>query len=60
MNCLRKAEFYVPRKGVITVIRETAESTKMRIVFDTSAEACQGSPSLIDHLETGQPLQNWL
>ena len=53
-------EFYVPHKAVITVIRETAESTKMRIVFDTSAKACQGSPSLIDHLETGQPLQNLL
>lgn len=25
-------EFYVPQKAVITVIRETAESTKMRIV----------------------------
>lgn len=25
-------EFYVPPKAVITVIRETAESTKMRIV----------------------------
>ena len=46
-------EFYVSHKAVITVIRETAESTKMRIVFDTSAKACQGSPSLIDHLETG-------
>lgn len=53
MNYMRKAEFYVPHKRVITVIRETAESTKMRIVFDTSAEACQGSPPLIDHLETG-------
>lgn len=50
-------EFYLPNK---LVIREAAESTKMRIVFDTSAKASQTSPSLNDCLETGPPLQNLL
>ena len=49
--------FYLPHKAVI---RETAESTKMRIVFDASAKASHGSPSLNDCLETGPPLQNLL
>ena len=42
------------------VIREAAESTKMRIVFDASAKASPTSPSLNDCLETGPPLQNLL
>ena len=48
-------EFYIPRKPVI---RETAESTKMRIVYDASARANEKSLSLNDCLETGPPLQN--
>ena len=48
-------EFYIPHKPVI---RETAESTKMRIVYDASARANEKSPSLNDCLETGPPLQN--
>ena len=48
---------YLPHKAVI---RETAQSTKMRIVFDASAKANQGGPSLNDCLETGPPLQNLL
>ena len=48
-------EFYIPHKPVI---REQAQSTKMRIVFDASARANERSPSLNDCLETGPPLQN--
>ena len=48
-------EFYIPHKPVI---RETAESTKTRIVYDASARANEKSPSLNDCLETGPPPQN--
>ena len=50
-------EFYIPHKPVIC---ESAESTKIRIVFDGSARANERSPSLNDCLETGPPLQNLL
>ena len=50
-------KFYIPHKPVI---RESAESTKIRIVFDGSARANERSPSLNDCLETGPPLQNLL
>ena len=50
-------EFYIPHKPVI---RESAESTKLRIVFDASAKANEKSPSLNDCLETGPALQNLL
>ena len=50
-------EFYIPHKPVI---RESAESTKLRIVFDASARSNEKSPSLNDCLETGPPLQNLL
>ena len=50
-------EFYIPHK---LVIRETAESTKMRIVFDASTKPNHTSPSVNDCLETGPPLQNLL
>ena len=50
-------EFYKPHKPVI---RESAESTKIRIVFDGSARANERSPSLNYCLETGPPLQNLL
>lgn len=50
-------EFYIPHKAVI---RETAESTKIRIVYDASARANEKAPSLNDCLETGPPLQNSL
>ena len=48
-------EFYILHKPVI---RESAESTKLRIVYDASARANQRSPSLNECLETGPPLQN--
>ena len=50
-------EFYIPHKAVI---RETAESTKIRIVYNESARANEKAPSLNDCLETGTPLQNKL
>eukprot|EP00794_Sanderia_malayensis_P005856 gene5856-biopygen4856 len=50
-------EFYIPHKPVV---RENAESTKVRIVFDASAKGTEKSPSLNDCLEPGQPLQNLL
>ena len=39
------------------VIREQAESTKLRIVYDASARASSESPSLNDCLEVGPSLQ---
>ena len=49
--------FYIPHKPVV---RETAATTKLRIVFDVSAKPSEGGPSLNDCLETGPPLQNLL
>ena len=39
------------------VIREAAQSTKMRTVFDALAKANQGGPSMKDCFETGPPLK---
>ena len=39
------------------VVREQAESTKLRVVYDASARASSESPSLNDCLEVGPPLQ---
>ena len=50
-------EFYIPHKPVV---RESAETTKMRIVYDASVRADPKVPSLNDCLETGPPLQNLL
>ena len=50
-------EFYIPHRPVI---RESAESTKVRIVYDASAKPSEKSPSLNECLETGPPLQNLL
>ncbi|XP_028405750.1 uncharacterized protein LOC114528320 [Dendronephthya gigantea] len=49
-------------EGVVErpVIRQSAESTKTRIVFDASAKANDKCQSLNDCLETGPPLQNIL
>eukprot|EP00794_Sanderia_malayensis_P000965 gene965-biopygen216 len=47
--------FYLPHKEVI---RETAETTKLRIVFDASAKTNTNVASLNDCLETGPPTQN--
>ena len=50
-------EFYIPHKPVV---REAAESTKLRIVYDASARAHSEAPSLNDCLNAGPPLQNRL
>ena len=50
-------QFYLPHKPVV---RQSAESTKVRIVFDASARENENSPSLNECLETGPPLQNQL
>ena len=46
-------EFYIPHKPVI---RESAESTRLRIVYDASAQAYHKAPSLNDCLHAGPPL----
>ena len=50
----KEREFYIPHKQVI---RETAESTKLRIVYDASARASEKAPSLNECLEIGPPTQ---
>ena len=50
-------EFYILHKPVI---RKTAESTKLCIVYDASARAHNKAPSLNDCLHAGPPLQNQL
>ena len=47
--------FYLPHKPVI---RESAETTKIRIVFDASSKTSSSAASLNDCLETGPPTQN--
>ena len=44
-------EFYLP-------IRESAETTKLKIVYDGSAKPNKNSVSLNEYLETGPQLQN--
>ena len=51
------AEFYIPHKPVV---RDTAESTKVRIVYDASARAYPEAPSLNECLNAGPPLQSKL
>ena len=50
-------EFYIPHKAVV---REAAESTKLRIVYDALARESEKPPSLNECLEEGPPLQNKL
>ncbi len=50
-------ECYIPHKPVI---REKAESTKLRIVYDASARVQDNAPSLNECLSPGPPLQNQL
>ena len=47
-----KGEFYILHKPVL---REAAESIKLRIVYDASARPNSQSPSLNECLETGPP-----
>ena len=48
-------EFYLPHRPVI---RESAETSKIRIVYDASAKPNKDSVSLNECLETDPPLQN--
>ena len=50
-------KFYIPHKPVI---KKSAETTKVRVVFDASAKETDDAPSLNDLLETGPALQNLL
>ena len=50
-------EFYLPHRAVV---RENAESTKLRVVYDASARTHDKAPSLNDCLHTGPPLLNQL
>ena len=50
-------EFYIPHKAVI---RDSSETTKMRIVYDASARAYDAAPFVNECLESGPPLQNQL
>ena len=48
-------EFYLPHEPVI---RQSVESTKLRTGCDASPRENDRSPSLIDVIEVGPPLQN--
>ena len=50
-------KFYILHKPVI---KEPAETTKVKVVFDTSAKETDDAPSLNDLQETGPALQNLL
>ena len=50
-------EFYLPHRAVV---RENAETKKLRVVYDASAHAHNDAPSLNDCLHAGPPLQNQL
>lgn len=50
-------EFYIPHKPVV---RESAESIKLRVVYDASARASENSPSLNECLNPGPLFQNQL
>ena len=50
-------EFYLPHRAVV---REEAETTKLRVVYDASARAHGNAPSLNECLHAGPPLQNKL
>ena len=50
-------EFYLPHRAVV---REGAETTKLRVVYDASARAHEMAPSLNECLHAGPPLQNKL
>ena len=49
--------FYIPYKRVV---RDSAETTKLREVYDASARTYSGAPSLNECLNPGPPLQKKL
>jgi len=52
-----KREFYIPHKPVV---RESAETTKLCVVYDAPARANSGALSLNECFNPGPPLQNQL
>jgi len=48
-------EFYIPHKPIV---KETSETTKLRVVYDASARGSATGPSLNDCFNIGPPLQN--
>ena len=50
-------EFYIPHKHVV---KQSAETTKLRIVYDASAKPTKAGLSLNECLEVGPALQNTL
>lgn len=50
-------EFYLPHKAIV---RETATTTKLRVVYDAYARASNDSPSLNECLNSGPPPFNRL
>lgn len=50
-------EFYLPHRAVV---RDKAETTKLRVVYDGSARETLSAPSLNDCINPGPPLQNRL
>ena len=52
-----RREFYITHK---LVVRDSAESTKLKVVYDTSTHDKGSSPSLNECLNPGPPLQNQL
>ncbi|XP_068679106.1 uncharacterized protein [Montipora foliosa] len=50
-------EFYLPHRAVV---RRSAETTKLRVVYDASARAQEKAPSLNECLHVGPPLHNKL
>ena len=53
----RRWEVYLPNKALL---HESAETTKLRVVYNASARANSGAPSLKECLNPGPPLQNQL
>ena len=56
-NEAKGKEFYPPHKGVF---KQSAETTKLRIVYDASAKETSDKPSLNECLHPGPPLQSQL
>ena len=52
-----KKEFYIPHKEIV---KKSAETTKLRIVYEASAKESNSQPSLNDCLHPGPALQNQL
>ena len=52
-----QCHFYIPHKGVL---HDSAATTKLQVVYDASARAHSGAPSLNECLNPRPPLQNKL